>query len=109
MPSASVVRVRSRPRHGATWGRWTYDERALVLCYHDDAGRWLYEIDLERIRDGAELLDWVAQVAGKRWASEADLGHLVRALGELADGIQAHFCGLGVNRRFDLAASLRAG
>lgn len=82
---------------GRTWGPWSY-ERPQVLVIRDNAGRWLYEVDLERCRTAAAILDWIAQVAAKQWepapASRAEvIGYLVLALDEVIE-IQANVPGV---------------
>jgi len=62
------MKDRTGLRHGRTWGRWTLDAGMLVLDHPD------YEVDLERVDSGAEALDWIAQVAGKSWATVEDVG-----------------------------------
>ena len=59
------------------WGEWTFDPERLVL--HDEYG---YEIDLETIKDNAELVDWVFHVAGKQMTPEK-LGYFIIALRDI--------------------------
>jgi hypothetical protein len=73
-----------------SWGQWTFDENHLALMHADPP----YRIDLERCTTSAEVLDWIAQVAGKLWATAADVGDLVRALDDVL-GLQANICGAG--------------
>ena len=54
-------------------GRWTFDEHTLALDYHDAEGRWLYDVELERCRTAAAMLDVIMQIAGKSWATEEAL------------------------------------
>lgn len=44
------------------WGRWKLDRQLLTLQH---TGWRDYEIDLERVRDGIELLDWIFWAGGK--------------------------------------------
>jgi hypothetical protein len=73
--------------HGRRWGAWTLDTERACLVY--DAWQEVRgngsgvtkgvpqytaylgapEIDLDRIRDSAGLLDWIYQVEGKTWAT----------------------------------------
>jgi hypothetical protein len=76
---------------------WRYDAERLVLELHDEAGRWLYEVDLERCRTSAEVLDWIFQVTKKRWATDAVIGGLVRELERLFDP-QSTLCTAGKDR-----------
>jgi hypothetical protein len=52
------------------WGPWRLDAERLVLDYYEDGG-WVYEVDLERCLSSPEVLDWIAQVAGKGWPDAA--------------------------------------
>jgi hypothetical protein len=78
------------------WGPWRFDSSRVVLDCHD-GDRWIYEVDLEHCRTSAEVLDWIMQVAGKNWATDAVLAGLVRALDEILDP-QASLCGMGMER-----------
>jgi hypothetical protein len=78
-------------------GRWTFDEQALALDYHDTAGRWLYEVDLKRCRTAAGMLDMIMQVAGKTWATDDVIAGLVRELDRLL-APQATLCSFGYDR-----------
>jgi len=84
------------------WGPWHYRPDNLTLV-HDDG----YDVDLERCRTSAEVLDWIAQVSGKDVVyDEKDVGHLVRALDEML-GLQARLCGGGQDHTIDIPALLR--
>ncbi len=48
-------------------GRWTFDHDRLVLDLCEGDGKWIYEIDLERCRTSAEVLE---QSAGRVTPSE---------------------------------------
>ena len=77
------------------WGRWELEEETLELVWRYRPGQKLagdYEIDLERCRNAVDMLDWLAQLAGKAWCSPEDLGHLLLALDELFD-LQGTVCG----------------
>jgi len=118
-PALAGRQARSRPTHEVTldappsspsserrWGPWLYDERALSLVFDPrnerEAGgetAYLardYDIDLRRCRDSHQVLDWIAQIANKTWASPATIGYLVRALNDLL-GLQAFMCGGALN------------
>ncbi|MDP2959664.1 MAG: hypothetical protein Q8N53_24890 [Longimicrobiales bacterium] len=68
----------SPARHGDTWGPWRYDADAQVLIY--GSGTVRYRVDLDRCRTSPETMAWVRQVAGNSWATDADLGALLRAI-----------------------------
>jgi hypothetical protein len=76
------------------WGRWTYDPKRLALYYIDDRGFEIYEIRLDECNTSAEILDWIAQINTKTWASSQDIGELVKALDDLLS-FQGKFCGGG--------------
>ncbi len=78
---------------GEDWGPWHLNRRNLTLEHP------YYEVDLERCLSCAETLDIIAQVAGKRWATDEVLGALVRALNDLLRP-QANLCPFGQGRRF---------
>ena len=76
------------------FGPWTYNPKNQTLTHTNG-----YYVDLETMTDSAQVLDWIAQVAEKRWANEADkdaldAGHLVIALNTLLR-LQANYCGSG--------------
>ncbi len=57
-----------------------------------------YEVELESAsQSSAEALDWIAQVAGKTWATPEIVGGLVRAMDRIIR-FQASLCGMGVER-----------
>ena len=72
---------------------WRYDAERLVLDLYDEE-RWIYEVDLERCRTSAQVLDWLAQVDTKQWATAAVVGALFQELNRLLD-FQGTLCGLG--------------
>lgn len=86
---------------GQRWGKWQLTAN-LTLVFD----RWKYEIDLERIDMCAEMLDWIFQLAPKRFISNADLGHFVRALNEIFCP-QHNLCGMGREHPFNAAEYLR--
>jgi hypothetical protein len=85
------------------WKRlWAYDPKLLTLSIRPGirdlrGDRVDYEIDLERCRTSAQVLDWIAQVAGKAWAWPDLIGCLCYAFEAVFD-LQATFCGMGVER-----------
>ena len=74
------------------WGHWQLN--GMALEYLED-GHWRYEVDLERCRTSAQILDWLCQLAEKTWITSADLGDLVRALNHLGGHLQSSMCGCG--------------
>lgn len=78
------------------WGGWTLDEKRLVLEYDQ------YEVDLERSLTGAQVCDWIFQVAHKNWATPEVTAGLVRALDDLLQP-QANLCSGGENKELSNA------
>lgn len=85
--------------------RWVLDPKRLVLVLGDSAtGRWVYEVDLERCSTCAGILDRLAHILGKGWASNEILGDLVRALNDVLR-FRPNLCGGGKERgRIDVKA-----
>ncbi len=83
--------------HGRQWGDWQLDTERLTLDYKPD-GVWRYEIDLERVRDSASLLDWIFQIAGKSWATPKVTRDLLRALDDIFEP-QANLCSVGMGKK----------
>jgi hypothetical protein len=68
---------------------WTFDAKHRTLTHAVER----YEVDLDRAgRSAAASLDWIAQVAGKAWATPQDVGALVCAM-DVALEFQANLCG----------------
>ena len=69
---------------------WEYDADVLVLRYD------YYEVDLERMRTSAEVLDWIVQVSHKgAWGTPKVVGDLVRLVDAIL-GLQQNYCGGGM-------------
>ncbi len=75
-------------KNGQRWGGWIYDAELLTLTHEVER----YEVDLERMTTAAAALDWIAQVAGKAWATPEIVGSLVLAIDAILD-LQATLCG----------------
>lgn len=73
-----------------TWGDWTLVSPSVL------EHRNHYRVDLEGLTTSAQVLDWIAQVAGKQNFTVEDVGHLVRAINELLR-LQQCFCGGGAD------------
>jgi hypothetical protein len=88
-------------------GGWRFIKDARVLELHDAEGRWRYEVDLDRCRTAAEMMDWIFQIEGKSWATDPIVRGLIRALNELLKP-QATLCSGGVERGpIDVAATFQ--
>jgi hypothetical protein len=78
------------------WGPWVLDGETYVLRNVETPHG--YEVDLERCLDSAQVLDWLAQVAGKTWATPEVLAGLVHALDDVL-ALQTNLCGSGIGKR----------
>jgi hypothetical protein len=67
-------------RDGDRWERWTYSASLNVLTIPAYGPGATYEVDLDRCRSDLEAWRWVSHIAGKVWATDADVGALLRAL-----------------------------
>lgn len=85
---------------GRQWGNWKFQADNLTLQHQ------LYEVDLERIHDSAEMLDWIFQVLNKPWAIEKDLADLLVALDDIF-GPQNSLCSLGKSTSINPTEFLR--
>jgi hypothetical protein len=70
-PSGRWVRHRS-------WRPWRIDTQTRELVIRGAA--YSYEIDLDSCTSSAQVLDWIAQVSHKTWATDRVLAGLIRAL-----------------------------
>ncbi|HWC38370.1 MAG TPA: hypothetical protein VG476_07565 [Acidimicrobiales bacterium] len=80
------------------WGSWTFDRRTMTLDFAPYSGRaYEYSVLLDKCITCAQVLDSIAQVAGKTWATPEVVGDLVAALDDLL-GLQTNYCSNGVDR-----------
>lgn len=88
--------------HGRRWGSWTLDCERLALVFDAspiDRGEYVgffghYELDLERIRQSSNLLDFIFQVRGKAWATSVVMRDLIEAIDDIL-APQASLCSGG--------------
>ena len=85
------------------WGDWRYDPNLFTLTYLP----YGYEVELGTCANSAEILDWIAHVAGKGWGTKC-VGTFVLALDELLH-LQANVCSGAVDHHFDPELWLRMG
>ena len=57
-----------------------------------------YDIYLDDMKSSAVVLDWIAQVNGKNWATAKVVGDLVKILDALL-GFQQNYCSGGIERK----------
>ena len=96
------------PRHNDYWGRWVYNEKNLTLYYNPEEGKsgYDYEVDLERIHNNQNLVDWLTQLYDKNWTTTEDIGNLFSALYCIFDGLHNTFLHLD-NEDFDSTSFLK--
>lgn len=85
------------------YGPWRFKTSNWTLALRHDR----YYIDLEECRTSAEVLDWIAQVAGKTWATPQMVGWLVKALDDIFN-LQACLCSHGKSKRIDPVSVIQA-
>ena len=81
--------MRTKTKLSGRYAPWGYDPSIRVI-YHEDG----YEIDLEKCTSSAGVLDWMAQLSGKGWVTDEDLGKLFRLFNSLLS-LQSNFCSGG--------------
>ena len=64
---------------GQMWGRWVY-RRANNTLLIEEPVQDQYAVHLDPCTNQVEVLDWIVQVSSELWATENDIGHLVRAM-----------------------------
>jgi hypothetical protein len=111
MTSDQLLHEFAPPRlfHGRRWGGWVLDSERLALVYDAEPvmrgrgdekyvafyGR--YEINVERICQSSQVLDWICQIRGKRWATSIAMRDLIEAFDDIF-ALQANFCSFGSNK-----------
>lgn len=61
------------------YGNWVLNLEYRTL----DHERGVYRVPLQDMRSSSHILDWLFQIEAKTWATDADLGNLVRAMVDL--------------------------
>ena len=89
-------------------GIWQYNaETHCIECQKVVEGhKFWYEVDLERCKNSAQLLDWIFQVEGKSWINSKDLGDLCRCIDTIVD-VQSQYCSMGVDHAVDIKKYLK--
>ncbi len=85
---------------------WELDRRQLTLTGRGTDDMPWYEIDLDRCRDSAEVLDWIVQVSKKTWASWEVIAKLVLVLDQVLD-LQGAYCSCGVDQGRKVCEDIR--
>ena len=78
------------------WNGWRLE--GIELVYPAYIGG-VYPIDLERCDRSSEVLDWIAQIAGKDWATDECLAGLIHALDDILPPLQRLPCRIGNSRQ----------
>ena len=70
----------------------------------NDGKEWLYEVDLEKCTDSAQILDYILQIAGKEWCTPQILYDLTKEIEEACKKVhgknaQLVFCPFGQNQQ----------
>lgn len=89
LTGAQLLAAGHRPIR-SQYGPWEYDPKVYVLRLERNG----YEVDLERMRNSAQILDWIMQVNGKRWAGPLVIAWLVEAVDDILRP-QANYCSFG--------------
>lgn len=76
------------PKYGDRWGEWEYCDDETLVCEH-------YEVDLDRMKSSAAVLDWIIQVSHKTWATPRYVSNLVYALDDILR-LQENYCSFGM-------------
>jgi len=77
------------------------NEERLTLDFVSPEGRVFYYVPLERVTNSESALDWIMQVARKRWATDRILGTFVKAMDAAVEArygkpIQGVLCSLAM-------------
>jgi len=104
---ADVLRQMEASRDRTVWVNWIYHPSNLTLECRDECGFFIYEIDLERCRTSAEVLDWIFQVQGKTWATAEIVNNLLEALDDLLNP-QGTLCSFGKSSTINPRELLRS-
>ncbi|WP_276137307.1 hypothetical protein [Rhodococcus sp. T2V] len=91
MTTTGLDDLLNTPTPPGDWGPWRLDVANYALTHAGNR----YSIDLRSCVTSAEVLDWIAQIAGKTWGEDPTvLAGLVVALDELLD-FQGTLCSRG--------------
>jgi len=95
----------------AKWGAWRYNPDNMTLEIDSKVSGYPednpYYVDLERCNTSAKVLDRLCQLLYKEWCPPQQVGYLLKAIDELAGGLQDVMCSCGANLHFDMTKRLR--
>ena len=93
LTASDFMKLKFPPRNS---GLWRLDpDRLYLILQHPKV--YKYDIDLESCTTSAQILDWIAQIAGKNWGDDIMpeiIGELVLALNDYLR-LQSNFCSWG--------------
>ena len=69
------------------WGQWELKPDNWALVHRHDG----CEIDLERVTDAGEVLDWLCHISDKNTMTRDDVGNLVKAFAEIFHHLPSTF------------------
>ena len=84
------------------WGEWEYDPQTLCLISRSRGG----EIDMTRMINSAQVLDWIFHLDGKGWVTPKIIAEFLEAVRFLIDP-QENLCSWGENKTFDAKKHLK--
>lgn len=94
----------NQPCRRRNWGPWRLDPTSLVLFLptpcndtDDHSEGFKYYVPLENCLTSAQVLDWIAQVAGKTWITPPVIAGLVLAIDDVLQ-LQANLCSWGAHK-----------
>jgi hypothetical protein len=83
-------------KEGQKWGGWRLDATTMELVLDQEH----YRVDLERIDDSAQMLDWIFQLRMKGWSTNEIMGDLLTAFQDIFRP-QSTLCGGGASHTID--------
>jgi hypothetical protein len=79
-------------------GEWVYNPHTYCLVYYEKHGPYPYHetyyVDLERMKNSSEMLDFIMQVFRKKWVTPEVMNGFLNGLHYLFD-VQTDFCPCG--------------
>jgi hypothetical protein len=104
--SFDILDLADRSIDAASWIDWRLDADHLVLGCFNPKGPVPYEVDLNRCRTSAEVLDWIFQLRGKGWAQGRSVSGFIAALNDVVHP-QEFLCSSGQPKEITSAELIR--
>src|ERR1700723_354114 len=73
-----------KPQDGDQWGPWRFQQIDLTLQLEGPYETFCREVDLEGLQSPAQIMECLGRAMGKTWGNAEVMGHLLRALHDLA-------------------------